>query len=192
MKKRKTTKFTLLVMLLCIVFFITSCDNNPGSEEKKDTTEQLTSTDNLSVSEVENDPTGQVFTSAKETYSALQSNIPLLSTFYEAAKKGVFELSVLTDDEGSFNGKFYIDSAANTGALLANFDSYGEKFDAAINYTDKAIAFSCDKLLGKNIYGINLETFDTDIKNSKIWGLLGITYEDIQSQIDSLTNTKTQ
>ena len=188
MKKRKTAKFTLLVMLLCIVFFITSCDNNPGSEEKKDTTEQLTSVDNLSVAEVENDPTGQVFTSAKETYSALQSNIPLVSTFYEAAKKGVFELSVLTDDEGSFNGKFYIDSAANTGALLANFDAYGEKFDAAINYTDKAIAFSCDKLLGKNIYGINLETFDTDIKNSKIWGLLGITYEDIQSQIDSLTN----
>lgn len=143
----------------------------------------LASCDKLGKKDIEADPVGRIIQSADETAESIVNSLSPLDPIRAAGKKGSIGLNLAPDGA---DAKLAVTYAYDTEAKKASADvSLGagdETVDADISFDDKNLAISAPALW-EGAYGVDYTTFAEDLKNSELLELMGVSYEDIEAQI---------
>lgn len=171
MKKRLLALF--MVLVLCMTMVLTGCkdkDKTDDSTTPKDTEVTL----NGSI-----EKTFNAMLSADAGSAAIMEN---------ALNKGKITIALGEQLENVL----YLDSSSKAFANNLSFNEGGQSVNIGIYGKDKEFAIAAPELLGDTVYGINLETLATDLKDSAIWSLMGTDYDTFMSeyseQIEQITS----
>ena len=82
-----------------------------------------------------------------------------------------------------FNNILYIDEINGVFADELKINADGQLIEATIYGNNGQFALSLPAYLGDTVYGLDLNTLEQDLKDSTIWALTGMTYEQFQSQM---------
>lgn len=77
----------------------------------------------------------------------------------------------------------YIDSNAGTFADILKINADGQEVTVNLYGNNGEIAVQVPSVLGDVAYGLNLNTLMEDLKNSPIWAMTGMSFEDLESQL---------
>lgn len=183
MSKKLSFFARLLVIVMCLALVLAGCNSagNTGTEGDKGGASKPKT------------PQAQLSQSADKTIGAIMGGDSALNVLSDALDRGKITISVM----GMVENVLYIDSDNGYFAdfLSANID--GVELEASAYLKDSAIALAIPALLGDETYGVNLDTLVSDLKSSAIWSMMGVSYEEFESQtsvdleavMDVLTDT---
>lgn len=77
----------------------------------------------------------------------------------------------------------YIDSNAGTFADMLKVNADGQNVTVNLYGNNGEIAVQVPGILGDQAYGLNLNTLMEDLKNSPIWSMTGMEFEDLEAQL---------
>lgn len=165
MKKRLLALF--MVLVLCMTMVLTGCkDNNKtgDSTTPKDTEVTLNG-------------------SIEKTFNAmLSADAGPAAVMENALNKG--KVTIALGEQ--LKNVLYLDSSSKAFANNLSFNEGGQSVNIGIYGKDKEFAIAAPELLGDTVYGINLETLATDLKDSAIWSLMGTDYDTFMSEYSEL------
>ena len=171
MKKRLLALF--MVLVLCMTMVLTGCkdkDKTDDSTTPKDTEVTLNG-------------------SIEKTFNAmLSADAGSAAVMENALNKG--KITIALGEQ--LKNVLYLDSSGKAFANNLSFNEGGQSVNIGIYRKDKEFAIAAPELLGDTVYGINLETLATDLKDSAIWSLMGTDYDTFMSeyseQIEQITS----
>lgn len=165
MKKRLLALF--MVLVLCMTMVLTGCkDNNKtgDSTTPKDTEVTLNG-------------------SIEKTFNAmLSADAGPAAVMENALNKG--KVTIALGEQ--LKNVLYLDSSSKAFANNLSFNEGDQSVNIGIYGKDKEFAIAAPELLGDTVYGINLETLATDLKDSAIWSLMGTDYDTFMSEYSEL------
>lgn len=135
---------------------------------------------------IQKDPAAQLQKSLEKTEAALKEGaaIPISDTLKQSLTAGVVDIEFKTEDDMALTSSLYLreDSFVIQGdATMAGEDPihYG------LWVSEEAIALDLPAALGETAYGINPKTLKTDLKDSVLLNMLGISYEEVVELLDT-------
>lgn len=183
MSKKLSFFARLLVIIMCLALVLTGCNSagNTGTEGDKGGDSKPKT------------PQAQLSQSADKTIGAIMGGDSALNVLSDALDKGKITINVM----GMVENVLYIDSDNGYFADFLSADIDGVELEASAYLKDSAIALAIPALLGDETYGVNLDTLVSDLKTSAIWSMMGVSYEEFESQtsvdleavMDVLTDT---
>lgn len=177
-EKKKKNKAGKLIVVLVILAVVVGC----GAY-------WLSRYEPYNLSSIRNDPAAQLQKSFQKTKEALEEGIaiPLTDIPANALKNGMIQWNVTGSDDGSLTGSLYV---RENGLVVTGDMTIPE--DTTTHYgmwlTQDAAAIQIPSALDNHVYGIDLTTLETDLKDSAILEYLGISYEDALKSINAATN----
>lgn len=162
MRKRILSALLVVAMLLGVMLTTTGCNAI------------------LTCKKVEKEPTEHVLQALENTLA--QSKVPdaasPLSYMMEAMKQGYIEVALL--DNGA-TITLHADGEAKSYGLV--YSAQGD--DIGIYAGDHEFVIDAKPILGTDkVYGVNTQTMKEDAKNSPIWNMLGVSYDEVFGDTD--------
>ena len=163
MKKRLLALF--LVLVLCMTMVLAGCK---GNENPDDSTT----------------PNGAEVTlegSLDKTFAAMfgaESENDSVALLDRVLNKGKITIALADQLENTL----YLDTPNKAFANTFSMSADGQSLNLGIYGKGQEIAIAAPELLGDTVYGINLSTLATDLKDSAIWSLMGTDYDTFMSE----------
>lgn len=161
MKKRLLALF--MVLVLCMTMVLTGCKDG----EKPD--------DSAAPKDTEITLNGSI----EKTFSAMlgegDDSVALMES---ALNKG--KITIALGEQ--LKNVLYLDSPNKAFANTLSLAEGDQSVNIGIYGKGKEFAIAAPELLGDTVYGVNLATLATDLKNSAIWSLMGTDYDTFMSE----------
>ena len=168
MNKKRSFLAILLIFVMCFALVLSGC-NQAGDEGKSDDDK----------SKDKDSTNNQVVDSVDKTLGALlgQDNVSdVIEKIFEGGK-------VTVEIDGVLQNVLYMDAEGGRFADFLKIQSQGQSMDLNLYLDGGELAVEFPMLLGDQAYGVNFGTLEQDLKNSEIWSLLGMSFEEVQSQL---------
>ena len=173
--KRMIAGLLAILMLLGVVFVATGCSGT-------------------TVDSVKRDPEKQLIESYNKTKEALKNSYSAspLSMITQALKKGSVKIWGESQYDTSDTFILYADQANKKYAMTfeteVGLESGNSKHTTSFYVDENNFAIHAPNNFGETIYGINLDTMKEDMKNSQLWEVAGISYNEFIEMFDGILN----
>lgn len=180
MRKKHSLLAKLLILVLCFALVLAGCngtkDTDAGKADDKEQSSNQTGTENGPDPQDEKPktPEAQLTSSAGKTFAAMLNAGDSANVMDDVFTKGKITIEAL----GMLENVLYIDSANTYLADELVIDLGGQKMEASVFADGSALAVVLPTILGEDAYGVDLTTLAQDLKDSAIWEVAGISYEE--------------
>lgn len=135
---------------------------------------------------IQSDPNAQLLKSLSLTRDAIEQGliVPISDVFEKSLKTGSVNLSAVAEDGTQMDGSFYL--RENQMAISGSMSILeGEPASYGIWFSEDEYVMLMPEAEGDAAYGIRFGTLKEDLDGSALLDMLGITYEEAVSMLDS-------
>lgn len=168
MNKKRSFLAMLLIFVMCFALVFSGCNQAGDSDKPDDDTKSKDKT-----------TSNQIADSLDKTLGALFGKNPAADVIEQAFKGG----KVTVEIDGVFQNVLYMDAQAGCFADVLKVGDQEQMIDLSLYLEGSELAVASPILLGNQAYGIDFSTLEQDLKDSEIWSLLGMSYEELQDQL---------
>jgi len=181
--KKHSVLVTLLIMLMCVSLVFTGCQKAGDDGEKgENTTTNATGTTGGENNKPEDngpqfdDPNDQVVDAIDKTMSALVEAEGVGFVLADAINGG----KITVEAAGMIENVLYVNVGDGNFVDILTVDMGSEKAEFGAYLQDSKLAVSVPMLFGDEVYGIDFNTLMDDLKDSKIWEMMGTSYDEFK------------
>ena len=191
MTKKRSFLVTLLIMLMCVAIVFAGCNSadKPGENEEKPTTNTTDPTDTTGDNGPDSndpddntpqfdDPNEEVLYAISNTMNAMASSDAVYNVLAEAVKGG----KITIEAADMIKNELYLDVFGNQYADILTIKQMDQEIQASAYLKDGKLAVSVPMVFGDEVYGIDFNTLEDDLKNCELWAMMDTTYEEFQTQ----------